>query len=225
MSLSSSPQVDTTSDDGTQSDNQIENIPRFIPTPDGNQSDSQENAPKFVPTPERLSQYLEMNIQEVASALQSVEGRQMLFNKLMEHEEDLLEIDPSFNPSLLREQLDLAGEVLHQKERYLQDIQSPEKKGLLKRSWEKMKSFGGRHPFVTAILIAALIAGGAALTLYATGNLELAATKLGLGKMFSATEAAGEMMPPVPVTPLPPGAGEMGIPPPANPIPGAGKPI
>ncbi|MDD5739926.1 MAG: hypothetical protein PHO20_04115, partial [Candidatus Peribacteraceae bacterium] len=148
-----------------------------------------------------------------------------IYQKLMEHQQDLLKIDPLFNPALLREQLELAGEVLHQKERYLQDVQSPEKKGLFKRAWEKMKSFGGRHPFVTAILILALIAGGAALTLYATGNLELVATRLGLGKMFGAADAAGEMMPPVPVTPLPPGAGELGIPPPANPIPGAGKPI
>ncbi|MDD4287342.1 MAG: hypothetical protein PHN33_03255 [Candidatus Peribacteraceae bacterium] len=207
MSRSSAPLADATSDDRNQGRNR------------------REVASKFVPTPERLSQYLEMNIQEVASALQSVEGRQMIYQKLMEHQQDLLKIDPLFNPALLREQLELAGEVLHQKERYLQDVQSPEKKGLFKRAWEKMKSFGGRHPFVTAILILALIAGGAALTLYATGNLELVATRLGLGKMFGAADAAGEMMPPVPVTPLPPGAGELGIPPPANPIPGAGKPI
>lgn len=180
---------------------------------------------KFVPTPERLSQYLEMNIREVATALQSVEGRQMLFQKLMEHEHDLLEIDPTFNPELLREQLDLAGEVLRQKDRFLQDVQSPEKKGMFKRAWEKMKGFAGRHPFVTAILVLALVAGGAALGLYLTGNLELVATKLGLGKMFGAVDAAGEMMPPVPPTPPVPGAGELGVPPPATPIPGAGGPI
>jgi len=207
MSQSSAPLADATSDDRDQRESRVE------------------IAPKFVPTPERLSQYLEMNIKEVASALQSVEGRQMIYQKLMEHQQALLSIDPSFNPDLLREQLELAGEVLHQKERYLQDVQSPEKKGLLKKAWEKMKGFAGRHPFVTTILILALIAGGAALTLYATGNLELVAARLGLGKMFGAADAAGEMMPPAPVTPLPPGAGELGIPPPANPIPGAGKPI
>lgn len=171
---------------------------------------------QFIPTPERLSQYLEMNIQEVASALKSVEGRQMLYQKLMDHEQDLLEIDPTFNPELLREQLDLAGEVLHEKDRFLQDVQSPEKKGMFKRAWEKMKGFAGRHPLVTTLLVLALIAGGGALALYGTGNLELVATRLGLGKMFGAAEAAGEMMPPVPSTPIPPGAGELGIPPPSG---------
>ncbi|MDD5041319.1 MAG: hypothetical protein PHX87_03545 [Candidatus Peribacteraceae bacterium] len=181
--------------------------------------------PKFIPTPERLSQYLEMNIQEVALSLQSVDGRRLLFNKLMEHEQDLRNIDPAFNPDFLNEQLELAGEVLRQKDRFLKDVKSPEKKGLFARAWEKMKSFGKGHPFVSAILLLALIAGGTALALYATGNLELAATKLGLGKVFGAADAAGEMMPPVPGSPLPPGAGELAVPPPAQPIPGAGGPI
>lgn len=198
--------------------------PQAVPADDRRKSGI-EVPKKFIPTPERLSQYLEMNIQEVASSLQSVAGRQMLYQKLMEHELDLLKIDPSFNAAFLREQLELAGEVLHQKERYLQDIQSPEKKGMFRRAWEKMKGFAKRHPIVSVLLILALLAGGTALTLYATGNLELVATKLGLGKILGAADAAGEMMPPVPPTPIPPGAGELAVPPPANPIPGAGAPI
>lgn len=180
-----------------------------------------ETVPKFIPTPERLSQYLEMNIKEVASALQSVEGRQMIYQKLMEHQQDLLKIDPLFNPDLLREQLELAGEVLHQKERYLQDVQSPEKKGLFKRAWEKMKGFGKRHPFVTVLLLLALIAGATSLGLYLSGNLEFVASKVGLGKIFGAADAAGDMMVPVPPTPIVPGAGELAVPPPANLPPGA----
>lgn len=198
--------------------------PQAVPADDRRKSGI-EVPKKFIPTPERLSQYLEMNIQEVASSLQSVAGRQMLYQKLMEHERDLLKIDPSFNAAFLREQLELAGEVLHQKERYLQDIQSPEKKGMFRRAWEKMKGFAKRHPIVSVLLILALLAGGTALTLYATGNLELVATKLGLGKILGAVDAAGEMMPPVPPTTIPPGAGELAVPPPANPIPGAGAPI
>lgn len=156
---------------------------------------------KFIPTPERLSQYLEMNIQEVASALKSVEGRQTIYQKLMEHEQDLLVIDPTFNPDLLREQLDLAGEVLREKERFLQDVQSPEKKGIFKRAWEKMKGFAGRHPLVMTLLVLALSVGGVALVHQLLSSVELAQTGLNadvVKKFLEGTDIVNRPIGPMP---------------------------
>ena len=175
-----------------------------------------EVSPKFVPTPERLSQYLEMNIKEVAASLQSVAGRQMLFDKLMEHEQDILTIDPTFDPELLREQLELAGEVLRQKERYLQDMESPEKKGLLSRSWEKMKGFGKRHPFVTALLVTGLAASVAAAGIAAgynlTGNWALLMSKLGLDAEQASAAVGGAMNAAEPITESLKGLGTAAVP-------------
>lgn len=184
-----------------------------------------EAPPRFLPTPERISQFLEMNMREVATAMQSVKGRQMLYQKLMEHEQDLRKIDPSFHPEHLRQSLELVGEVLQQKDRYLKDVQSPEKKGMFRRAWEKMKGFAKNHPVVTTLLVLALIAGGTALTLYLTGNLEIVASKLGLGRIFGGVEGAGDLMAPAPATPPVPGGGELAIPPPVNPLPEIGRPI
>ncbi|MDD4628957.1 MAG: hypothetical protein PHE68_06270 [Candidatus Peribacteraceae bacterium] len=172
----------------------------------------------FKATPEVISQFLELKVDEVLIQMKSVEGREALFAKLMEHEEHLRKIH-DFNPEELRRQLEVAGEVIEAKEKYMKDATSPEKKTLFRRAWDRMKGFAWNHPVVTTLLVLALIAGGTSLALYATGNLELVATKLGLGKIFSGVEATGEMFPPVPVTPIPPGAGELGVPPPITPIP------
>jgi hypothetical protein len=173
----------------------------------------------FKVTPEVISQFLEdMNAEEVRAKLMSAEQREELFNRIMEHKEYLKTIH-DFNPEDLRRQLDLAGEALNANKKFLEDMKSPEKKGLFRRAWDRMKGFAWNHPVVTTLLVLALIAGGTSLALYASGNLELVATKLGLGKIFSGVDATGEMFPPVPSTPIPPGAGELGVPPPITPIP------
>ncbi|MDD5469606.1 MAG: hypothetical protein PHO92_02285 [Candidatus Peribacteraceae bacterium] len=183
-------------------------------------------APKsFIPTPERLSQYLEMNIAEVDTALRSVEGRETLYSRIVEHEEDLKQLYPDFNPNGLREQLDLIGDVLRQKEAYMKDVSSPEKKGLFRRAWDRVKGFAKRHPIVTALLAIAGIAAAVAGGFYLTGNWELFLTSTGLSKVFGSVDAAGEMITPTPYTPMAPGAGELHVPAPADPIPGAEIPI
>jgi len=122
-------------------------------------SQYKESMSPFIPTPERLSQYLELKGDEVAVQLKSVEGRQRLFDKLMEHEEELQKIH-AFDPAELRRQLDVAGETIVAKEAYMKDVSSPEKKGMFRRMWEKVKSFPRKHPIVTALLILAAAAGG-----------------------------------------------------------------
>jgi len=116
----------------------------------------------FRATPEVISQFLELKIDEVLAQMKSVEGREELFAKLMEHEEHLRKIH-EFNPDELRRQLDIAGEILDANEKYLKDVKSPEKKSAFRRAWDKMRGFAWRHPVVTALLLAALVAGGAAL--------------------------------------------------------------
>lgn len=176
----------------------------------------------FIPTPERVSQYLEMNTDEVMALMTTVDGRQRLFDNLLEHEEDLRTLDPTFHPEVLREQIDLAGETLQQKERFLKDVQSPEKKGLFRRAWEGVKGFAKKHPIVTAVLATALAAGGVAAGFYFTGNWELLMTSVGLDKIFGAAETAGELAPVTPVTPPLPGGGVLDIPPP---MPSPGGPV
>lgn len=114
----------------------------------------------FKVTPEVISQFLEdMNAEEVRAKLMSAEQREELFNRIMEHEEYLKTIH-DFNPEDLRRQLDLAGEALNANKKYLEDMKSPEKKGLFHRAWDRMKGFAKDHPIVTALLIAVLAAGG-----------------------------------------------------------------
>jgi len=179
-------------------------------------------APKsFVPTPERLSQYLEMNVAEVDAALRSVEGRENLYNRIVEHEEALREIYPNFNADGLREELELIGEVLRQKQEYMKEVASPEKKGLFRRAWDRVRGFTKRHPVVTTLLVVAGLAAAVAGGFYLTGNWELLMASTGLSKIFGSAKAAGELMTPTPPTPMVPGAGELTVPPPAAPIPGA----
>lgn len=114
----------------------------------------------FIPTPERVSQYLELKAEEVSAQMKSVNGRQELFAKLMEHEADLRRDHADFNPESLRMQMDATGEALQAESTYLKDVKSPEKKGLFKRAWESIKGFPRKHPIVTTVLAAALVAGG-----------------------------------------------------------------
>lgn len=120
---------------------------------------SPEQLPPFRATPEVLSQYLELKTDEVIAQMQSVEGRKALFDKLMEHEKDLRKVH-AFNPEELRRQLEVAGEAVAAKEKFMKDVKSPEKKGLFRRAWENIKGFPRKHPVITVLLIAALAAGG-----------------------------------------------------------------
>jgi len=160
-------------------------------TPDAPMGDrSIEVAPQFFPTPERVSQFLEMETEKVAVGLQSVEGRNQLFQALLEHEEHLRELDPSFNPEKLRTQLDLVGEVLREKGEYMKDITSPEKKGLFRRTWERVKGFAKSHPIVMALLVAAGLVAAVAGAYYLAANIEGALHVVGLEHLYGKQGAA-----------------------------------
>lgn len=119
----------------------------------------QKELPPFKATPEVISQFLEIKTEEVLAQLKSVEGRTALFQKLMEHQDALQKIH-AFDPEELRRQLEVSGEAVVAKEKFFKDVQSPEKKGMFRRAWEKVKAFPRKHPIVTALLVAALVAGG-----------------------------------------------------------------
>ena len=181
-----------------------------------------EMAPEFVPTPERVSQYLEMDHEQVLAELKSVEGRQRLHKTLVDREEDLREIYPTFDSQALESQLNLVGETLTEKERFLQDVESPEKKGMMRRAWDSVKNFAKKHPVVTTLLVASLAAAGVAGGFYLTGNWELLLNSIGLDKIFKGAEAAEELLPVTPSTPALPGGGIFEVPPPVSPVPGTG---
>ncbi len=130
-------------------------------------------APRFVPTPERVSQYLERNAAEVTAQLSSLEGGEEVYQDLIKHQEDLEKLYPKFHPEDLRRELDLVGEALAQKEIFLKDIQSPEKKIFLRRAWDRVKGFAKAHPIITTLLAVALFAGGVAGALHLSGALQL----------------------------------------------------
>lgn len=178
---------------------------------------SAEVAPGFIPTPERVSQFLERKTNEVMAQMTSVKGREQLFTELLKHEADLKKVDPKFNREEFRHQLNLVGETLSQKEKFLKTAQSPEKKGLFRRAWEKVKGFAKKHPVVTTLIVLALIAGGTGGAFYLTGNWELFLTKTGLAKIIGSAKAAKELIPPTPVTPELPGGGMLEVPPPISP--------
>jgi hypothetical protein len=180
---------------------------------------------RFVPTPEAISQYLEnMKAEEIAQLLASVERRREVYDRIMEHEEDIREFDPDFDPELLREQLDLVGETLQQKKRFQEEMKSPEKKGLMRRAWERVKGFAKRHPIVSTLLVLALAASGVAVGFYLTGNWELLMTRVGVEKILGGAKAAEELIPPTLPTPQLPGGGVFEIPPPTSP-PDLGTPL
>jgi hypothetical protein len=168
----------------------------------------------FVPTPERVSQLLELKTDAVMQQMQSVEGREALYQNLLEHADHIkTEIDPRFDPERLRPQLELAGETLSQKERFLKATQAPEKKGIFRRSWERVKGFAKKHPIVTTLLVLALVAGGTAGAFYLTGNWELFLSSTGLKKILQGMKAGRELIPPTPQTPQLPDGGMFEIPP------------
>ncbi len=181
----------------------------------------QEVIQKFIPTPERVSQFLELDHNEVSAKLQSVEGRQAILDQLMEHEADLMEIDPTFDPAELREDLDMVGETLGQKEKFLQASESPEKKGLFRRAFDRIKGFAKKHPVVTALLCAAALAGTVAGGYYVWANWELLLQQFGVAEFVGAGEAAADSFSPIAPAPVPlPDGGLLDVPLPPGVDPG-----
>jgi len=195
----------------------------------------------FYPTPEAIHEVLEqepeadvekkmeqMDMEQIVAELQSVEGREEICKRLMEQRDTLVEIDPSFDPELLEEQVHMVGTTLEQMKDFESRVveeaeQEPEKKGLLRRALGAVGGFAKKHPIVTTLLTASLVAGGVAAGFYMTGNWELFMASTGLSKWFGAAEAAGELVPPTPSTPILPDGGLFEIPPPTSP-PGLGTP-
>lgn len=140
---------------------------------------------EFIPTPERVSQYLEMNTEKVLAMLESVEGREKLSRQILEHEDELKKDYPSFRPEALQSQLDLVGETLTQKKKFLEHVKSPEQKGI----FNAVKNWASHHKVVTALLLVALVVGGAAAGIYAAGGMEAVLAKVGLSHLYGAAGA------------------------------------
>lgn len=177
-----------------------------------------EEPKSFLPVPERVSQYLELKVGEVATQMMSEKGRENLYKKLLEHEDDIRKLYPDFNTSLLRTQLDEIGGTLAAKEAYMKEVQP--KKGLFRRALEGVGGFAKRHPIVTALLALAAVSGTIAAGFYFTGNWELLVTTLGLNKISGFARTVGEVTPVTPKTPPLPGGGVYEVPPP---LPGPGE--
>jgi hypothetical protein len=96
----------------------------------------------------------------IIAELQTVKGRDRLFEEFMKHEDQIRQEHPDFDPDILREQIDAQGEMRLAKRGLLEDANTPEKKGIWKRAWEAVKSFPRKHPFITTALILAAVAGG-----------------------------------------------------------------
>lgn len=146
---------------------------------------------KFVPTPERLSQYLERKAEVVNTQLTSVEGRKLISAELLKHEADIKKMDPSFDPKQLDHQLELVGETLRQKQRFMTDVKSPEKKGFFKRAWEGVKGFAKKHPIVTTLLVLAAATAAVGGAAYLVGGWEALLAKVGMGHLYGPAGASG----------------------------------
>jgi hypothetical protein len=146
------------------------------PVATGQGPDSLERPPVFIPTPERLAPYLgNLKVEEIDTQLRSVDGRRSIFEQLKENEHALKQdLNGSFRPELLEEQLHTVGETLAANDRYLAEMHKPERQGLFRRAWETVKRFPRKHPVVTTIGLLALLAGGVAGGLYLSGYFQLA---------------------------------------------------
>lgn len=128
----------------------------------------------FIPTPNRLAQLLERSEKEVLVQLESAQGRQDIVKELLDNADALRKMHADFRPELLQEQVDEVVELLGANERYLKDMQSPEKKSMFRRAWESVKGFPRKHPVVTALAALAILTGGIAGGLYLAGYFQMA---------------------------------------------------
>lgn len=147
--------------------------------------------------PELLGQYLEMDHKQVVELLMTTEGRDALYNQLLEKQDLLEEQFPDLDVAKIRSDLDSLGrelelqmEILREKERFLKDVSAPEKQGIFRRSWESVKSFTKKHPIVVALLGLAAVTGGVAATAYFAGGVEALLAKVGLSHLYGAAGAA-----------------------------------
>lgn len=115
----------------------------------------------FIPTPEKISPLMgpDFKIEELHGEFKSVEGRNRIFQQIMQNEEQLRLVDPKFNPENLRMQLEAVGEALSAEERFFQQQNVPEKKTLFKRAMETVTGFPRNHPVLTAVLLISILAG------------------------------------------------------------------
>ncbi len=163
------------------------------------QTSSSVEAPRqFIPTPETLSTTLHgMKMEEIAVQLKSVEGRRKLAEDLRANALEVQKQFPDFHPENIERELDIAGESLLAHEKLLREAESPERKSVLARSWETIKGFPSNHPYITTILLIALLTAGAGYLGYLPslnfgGWWEGFKGWLGYGTGERVTEAASE---------------------------------
>lgn len=156
----------------------------------------------FKATPEALSPFLNLKADEVRAQMISEEKREKLVDVLLKNPKFLSTMH-SFSPEDFRHQMKVAGEMLKANDEYLKDMKSPEKKSAFRRAFDKMRGFAWRHPFVTALLVACLAAGGYAAWHYA-GNSVMAWLH-GLAQT-APKEVLKRAIEAPPILPAPPGA-------------------
>lgn len=128
----------------------------------------------FLPTPEKISRYIPLKAEEIKAEMMSVEGRKMLLEQLVEKQADIQKDHPDFHPDKVRDQLDMGAELLQAEGKFMENIQAPEKKSLMRRVWDAVTWLPRKHPLVTTLLAAAAIGAGASYMGWIPG-LDLAA--------------------------------------------------
>lgn len=94
-----------------------------------------------------------------------------------------------------------------------------EKKGIFRRILSGIGGFVKKHPIISALIGAGIVAGGVAAGFYLTGQWELLMTAIGANKISGVAKSIGELAPITPETPALPGGGIYDVPPP---LPGPG---
>ncbi len=101
--------------------------------------------------------------------------RTEIFQRLMEKRKDVF---PGIAADQLKQDLESLSEYLDElaylqraHENYKNDVQSPEKAGMLRSAFESVKGFAKRHPVVTTLLAAAAAVGGVYLAWNSLGGI------------------------------------------------------